>query len=239
MRGRNIESAQFVENVIVDKIIMLGGRVVDGWFVDHSKAGADRIAGCPDDHSRLTAGHRLDASLIRHSYHIFVVRFVANLVRDVLPAPVGKVSGHQDLMGPPSIQKTLWRENSDPLHVRLFVFITVGCPCLDPIQDGLIVRGSDGQAFSSFVINTEGGLLQDEALLRFVQIDSWMGVTGGIKTHHLEGTTFDNPTVIFLGVYRVEGKFKATPSLDTSVTVTGIATAFSQYPTDVAWKTDG
>ena len=82
-----------------------------------------------------------------------------NLVGDVLFLTVRKVSSYQDLMGTLSVQQPLFRKNSDLFDIWLVVFVTVGCPSSDPIQDGLVIRGIDGETFSPFVVHTEGGLL--------------------------------------------------------------------------------
>ena len=84
-----------------------------------------------------------------------------------------------------------------------------------------------------------GGLGQQEAVFRLLQIDSGLTAPQRLRTQHLIDASLNDPLIVILGIERIGRELEPPSTLDAAVTFLVVASPLGEDPSHVACEAEG
>lgn len=140
--GRDVQLAQFRQNMLVDEVARFQGR--EGFHVRlarirHGDGGDAQQAQIPGADRCLTAARGLDEAAVIHGGHAGVGGVVFAPAGDVLAVPVAEFRGDFELHALASLRDEMRLRHAERRDARI-IRLRPRCPRRDPIDDGFVFR---------------------------------------------------------------------------------------------------
>ena len=174
-------------------------------------------------------------------HHRPVDGLVDDLLGDILPPAVAEMGRDQNLLLAIQIQYAFPGIDFQALDLDILrlTFLAVRSPCLDPLEDpGVLGRvGAESQPAS--VGDLEGGLLQNQAFLRILQIHPRMGRLLHLGREDFELPSLHDPLVVVARIGGIGGELETSLSGNGAMAGGVVATLLGQQRPDIPGEAEG
>ena len=241
LRGNDVEFLQLGEDVPVDEVVFRRLGIAGNRIGDH----AETDGGSPPRRSNQNAGLAglvgLDQAPFVDVHHRPVDGLVDDLPGDILPPAVAEVGRDQNLLLALQVHHAFPGIDLQALDLDVLrlTFLSVRSAQLNPLEDPGVLGGVGAESEPAPVGYLESGLLQNQALLRILQIHPWMGRFLHFGREDLELPALHDPLVVVAGIGGVGGELETALSGNGAVAGGVVATLLGQQRPDIAGKAEG